>query len=106
MQQRLCDQWANASQAARTPLMRLALYTFGVLKAPAGSERLVDFAAMAPSVFEEAESTEGVPRTCHGCPSRPRGQIKFGEDFGSRGVAVAPRFFDQFSKRREGTMIA
>ena len=84
---------------------RLALYTFGVLKAPTGSESLVDFVAMAPSVFAEAEATEGF--FGHATAARPdlAGKSKVGEDFGPWGVAVAPRFYESFAKPGEETMI-
>lgn len=84
---------------------RLALYTFGVLKEPAGSEALADFVAMAPSVFAEAEATDGF--LGHASAARPdlTGKPKFGEDFGPWGVAVAPRFYDGFAKPGEETMI-
>ena len=84
----------------------LALYTFGVLKAPTGSESLVDFVAMAPAVFAAAEGTDGF--LGHATAARPdlAGKSKFGEDFGPWGIAVAPRFYDDFSKPGEETMIA
>jgi hypothetical protein len=84
---------------------RLALYTFGVLKAPSGSETLADFVAMAPSVFAEAAATEGF--FGHATAARPdlAGKAKFGEDFGPWGIAVAPRFYDGFAKPGEETMI-
>ena len=86
-------------------MSRLALYTFGVLKAATGSESLVDFVAMAPEVFAEAEATEGF--FGHATASRPdlAGKSKFGEDFGPWGIAVAPRFYDAFSKPGEETML-
>jgi hypothetical protein len=85
---------------------RLALYTFGVLKAPTGSESLADFVAIAPSVFAEAEATEGF--FGHATAARPdlTGKNKFGEDFGPWGIAVAPRFYDRFSKPGEEAMLA
>ena len=84
---------------------RLALYTFGVLKAPTGSGSLSDFVAMAPSVFAEAEAIDGF--FGHATAARPdlAGKAKFGEDFGPWGIAVAPRFYDRFSKPGEETMI-
>jgi len=84
---------------------RLALYTFGVLKAPAGSESLSDFVAMAPSVFAAAEAIDGF--FGHASAARPdlAGKSKFGEDFGPWGIAVAPRFYDGFSNPGEETMI-
>ena len=84
---------------------RLALYTFGVLKAPAGSESLSDFVAMAPSVFASAEAIDGF--FGHASAARPdlAGKSKFGEDFGPWGIAVAPRFYDDFSKPGEETML-
>jgi len=86
-------------------MSRLALYTFGVLKAPTGSETLTDFVAMAPSVFAEAEAADGF--FGHATAARPdlTGKAKFGEDFGPWGVAVAPRFYDGFAKRGAETMI-
>ena len=83
----------------------LALYTFGVLNARTGSESLVDFVAMAPLVFAEAEATEGF--LGHAGDARPdlAGKSKFGEDFGPWGIAVAPRLYDHFSKPGEETMI-
>ena len=85
---------------------RLALYTFGVLKAPTGSESLADFVAMAPPVFAEAEAIDGF--FGHATAARPdlAGKAKVGEDFGPWGVAVAPRFYDDFAKPGEETMIA
>jgi hypothetical protein len=84
---------------------RLALYTFGVLKAPTGSEMLVDFVTMAPSVFAEADATEGF--LGHAGAVRPdlAGKAKFGEDFGPWGLAVAPRFYEGFSNDGAETMI-
>ena len=86
-------------------MSRLALYTFGVLKAPTGSQVLVDFVAQAPSVFAEAEAIEGF--FGHASAARPdlAGKSKFGEDFGPWGIAVAPRFYEGFSKQGEETMI-
>lgn len=86
-------------------MSRIALYTFGVLKAPTGSEILVDFVAQAPSVFAEAGAIEGF--FGHAGAARPdlAGKSKFGEDFGPWGIAVAPRFYEGFSKRGEETMI-
>jgi hypothetical protein len=87
-------------------MSRIALYTFGVLKAPTGSQMLADFVANAPSVFAEAEAIEGF--FGHASAARPdlAGKSKFGEDFGSWGIAAAPRFYEEFSKRGEDTMIA
>lgn len=87
------------------PMPRLALYTFGVLKAPTGSETLVDFVTMAPAVFAQAEATEGF--LGHAGAARPdlAGKAKFGEDFGPWGVAVAPSFYDRFSSPGAETMI-
>ena len=84
---------------------RLALYTFGVLRAPTGSDILTDFVAMAPLVFAEAASTDGF--LGHATAARPdlAGKAKFGEDFGQWGIAVAPRFYDSFAKPGEETMI-
>jgi hypothetical protein len=84
---------------------RLALYTFGVLKAPTGSETLVDFVAMAPAIYAEAGTTEGF--LGHAGAARPdlAGKTKFGEDFGPWGVAVAPRFYDGCSNDGAETMI-
>ena len=84
---------------------RSALYTFGVLKAPTGSDGLVDFVAMAPAVFAEAEATEGF--FGHATAARPdlAGKSKFGEDFGPWGIAVAPRFYDRFADAGAETMI-
>lgn len=84
---------------------RLALYTFGVLKAPTGSESLADFVAMAPSVFAEAEAIDGF--FGHATAARPdlAGKAKFGEDFGPWGIAVAPRFYAGFAKPGGETMI-
>lgn len=84
---------------------RVALYTFGVLRAPTGSEILTDFVAMAPLVFAEAASTDGF--LGHATAARPdlAGKAKFGEDFGRWGIAVAPRFYDSFAKPGEETMI-
>ena len=84
---------------------RLALYTFGVLKAPTGSRVLVDFVQMAPSVFAEAEAIDGFYG--HATAARPdlAGKSKFGQDFGAWGIAVAPRFYDDFAKPGEETMI-
>jgi hypothetical protein len=86
-------------------MSRIALYTFGVLKAPTGSQILIDFVAKAPSVFAEAEAIEGF--FGHASAARPdlAGKSKFGEDFGPWGIAVAPRFYDTFSGRGEETMI-
>ena len=86
-------------------MSRLALYTFGVLKAPTGSESLADFVAMAPAVFAEVEGTDGF--FGHATAARPdlAGKAKFGEDFGPWGIAVAPRFYDEFAKPGEETMI-
>jgi hypothetical protein len=85
---------------------RIALYTFGVLKAPTGSTILADFVAKTPSVFAEAEAIEGF--FGHASAARPdlAGKSKLGEDFGPWGIAVAPRFYEAFAKRREETMIA
>jgi hypothetical protein len=91
----------------RNALMpRLALYTFGISKAPTGSESMADFVAMTPSVFAEAEATEGF--FGHATAVRPdlAGKSKVGEDFGPWGIAVAPRFYDSFSKPGAETMIA
>ena len=87
-------------------MSRIALYTFGVLKAPTGSPILVDFVANAPSVFAEAEAIDGF--FGHASAARPdlAGKSKFGEDFGPWGIAVAPRFYEGFSKPGEETMIA
>lgn len=86
-------------------MSRIALYTFGVLKAPTGSDILVDFVAKVPSVFAEAEAIEGF--FGHAGAARPdlAGKSKFGEDFGPWGIAVAPRFYERFCKRGEETMI-
>ena len=86
-------------------MRQLALYTFGVLKAPAGSPILTDFVALAPSVFAAAEATDGF--LGHATAARPdlAGKAKYGEDFGPWGVAVAPRFYDGFAKPGEETMI-
>ena len=87
-------------------MSRIALYTFGVLKAPTGSEVLVDFVAKSPSVFAEAEAIDGF--LGHAGAARPdlAGKAKFGEDFGPWAIAVAPRFYESFAKQREETMIA
>ncbi len=79
-------------------MSRLALYTFGVLNAPTGSASLNDFVQLAPDVFAEAEATEGF--VGHAAAARPdlAGKPKFGEDFGPWGIAVAPRFYDGFSR--------
>lgn len=86
-------------------MSRIALYTFGLLKAPTGSQILVDFVAKAPLVFAEAEAREGF--FGHASAARPdlAGKSKFGEDFGPWGIAVAPRFYESFSTRSEETMI-
>ena len=78
-------------------MRQLALYTFGILKAPAGSPILTDFVALAPSVFAAAEATDGF--LGHATAARPdlAGKAKYGEDFGPWGVAVAPRFYDGFA---------
>ena len=85
---------------------RLALYTFGVLKAPAGSASLADFVAMAPAVFAEAEGSDGF--FGHATAARPdlAGKSKFGEDFGPWGIGVAPRFYEPFAKPGEEAMLA
>ena len=90
----------------RPQMPRIALYTFGVLKAPTGSEVLVDFVAMAPSVFAKAEAIDGF--FGHAGAARPdlAGKSKVGEDFGPWGIAIAPRFYESFSKPGEETMIA
>ena len=84
---------------------RLALYTFGVLKAPTGSPLLAAFIASAPSIFAEAEATEGF--LGHAGRVRPdlAGKAKAGEDFGSWGIAVAPRFYEPFANPKAETMI-
>jgi hypothetical protein len=76
------------------------------LKAPTGSESLADFVAMAPSVFAAAEETDRF--FGHATAARPdlAGKNKFGEDFGPWGIAVAPRFYDRFSKPGEEAMLA
>jgi hypothetical protein len=84
---------------------RIALYTFGVLKAPTGSEVLMDFVGAAPSVFAEAGAADGF--FGHAGAARPdlAGKAKFNEDFGPWGIAVAPRFYDRFAKPGGETMI-
>ena len=84
---------------------RLALYTFGVLKAPTGSQMLDDFVAIAPTVFAEASAIDGF--LGHAGASRPdlAGKAKFGEDFGPWGIAVAPRFYRAFATAGAETMI-
>ena len=49
---------------------RVALYTFGLLKAPLGAEELREFAAMSPAVYGEAEASKGVYRQCGDDPPR------------------------------------
>lgn len=75
------------------------------MNAPTGSESLADFVALAPSVFEQAEATDGF--FGHATAARPDliGKAKFGEDFGPWGIAVAPRFYEGFAKPGEETMI-
>ena len=84
---------------------RLALYTFGVLKAPTGSEILADFVASAPLIFAEAAATDGF--LGHAGSTRPdlAGKAKVGEHFGPWGIAVAPRFYERFANPEAETMI-
>ena len=60
----------------------VALYTFGLLKAPLGSEELCEFAVISPSVFGEAEASEGF--IANAAADRPdlKGQAGLGADYG------------------------
>ncbi|MEJ0095171.1 MAG: DUF3291 domain-containing protein [Methylocella sp.] len=84
---------------------RIALYTFGVLKAFTGSSMLTDFVAAAPLVFAEAATVDGF--IAHAGAARPdlAGKAKLGKDFGAWGTAVAPRFYKASTKPGEDTMI-
>ena len=76
------------------PVQRcVALYTFGLLKAPLGSEELREFAFMSPSVFGEAEASKGF--IANAAVARPdlKGRAGLGADYGPWGVGVALRFY-------------
>jgi hypothetical protein len=84
---------------------RIALYTFGLLKAPLGSEVLREFATMSPSVYGAAEASEGF--IANAAAARPdlRGQAGLGADYGAWGVGVAPRFYAGSIRSGEVAMI-
>jgi len=84
---------------------RVALYTFGLLRAPLGSEELREFASMSPSVFGEAAASKGF--IANAAAARPdlKGQAGLGLDFGRWGVGVAPRFYTGSTRPRETAMI-
>lgn len=72
---------------------RIALYTFGILKSSQETDKLADFESAAPTVFNEAETSEGF--IAHGALARPDlyGKSKLGHDFGPWGIYVPPRFY-------------
>jgi hypothetical protein len=84
---------------------RVALYTFGLLKAPLGSEVLREFADMSPLVYGEAESSKGF--VANAATARPdlKGQAGLGTDFGPWGVGVPPRFYTGSTRPGEVAMI-
>ena len=83
----------------------VALYTFGLLKAPLGSEELREFAIMSPSVFGEAGASKGF--IANAAAARPdlKGQAGLGTDYGPWGVGVAPRFYTGGTRPGEVTMM-
>jgi hypothetical protein len=83
----------------------VALYTFGLLKAPLGSEELREFSAMSPSVYGEAEASRGF--IANAAAARPdlKGRAGLGVDYGPWGVNVAPRFYTGSTKPGEVAMI-
>jgi hypothetical protein len=83
----------------------IALYTFGLLKAPFGAEEMSGLSAAAPSVYGEAETAEGF--IGHAAAARPDlGGVVPGQDYGPWGVFVAPRFYQGSTRRGEVAMIA
>jgi hypothetical protein len=70
---------------------RLAFYTFAIGRGALGSEVLSGFVTMLPSVFAEAEGSDGfVSRAVLPDRTRPH----FGQDYGPWGVFAVPRFYD------------
>jgi Domain of unknown function (DUF3291) len=86
-------------------MVRLALYTFGVLRNSYHSEALKDFAGAAPLIFAAAAEADGF--IAHAGQARPdlRGTAKVGQDFGPWGVYAVPRFFDQRWQAEGASMI-
>jgi hypothetical protein len=83
-----------------TAMPRIALYTFGLLKAAFGSERLSSFLEAAPSVFEAADAADGfIARAQLTQPDRAG--LALGADYGPWGALVVPRFYRGSTKPGE-----
>lgn len=83
----------------------LALYTFGVLRAAYNDERLTGFTASAPSIFAEAEASEGFIGHAGIARRDLRGNAALGEDYGPWGVYVAPRYYSDDLRKNGAGMI-
>jgi hypothetical protein len=73
-------------------MARVALYTFGILAGPHGSEVVREFVAALPSVFAESEQSPGF--VGHALAARPDllGKPRLGQPHGAWGTYVAPRY--------------
>ena len=74
-------------------MAKLALYTFGVLRASYHDERLAEFAALAPTVYAEAEANDGFIAHAGMARRDLRGNAALGEDYGPWGFYVVPRYY-------------
>jgi uncharacterized protein DUF3291 len=84
---------------------RVALYTFGLLRAPLGAEELREFAAMSPLIYAEAGESKGFVASAVTARPDLKGQAGLGADYGPWGVGVPPRFYTGSTKPGEVTMI-
>src|ERR1700761_5247967 len=73
-------------------MARVALYTFGILTGPHGSDVLTEFVAALPSVFAECEQSPGF--IGHALAARPDllGKPRLGQPHGPWGTYIAPRY--------------
>src|ERR1700722_18797073 len=73
-------------------MARVALYTFGILAGPHGSDVLAGFVAALPGVFAECEQSPGF--IGHALAARPDllGKPRLGQAHGPWGTYVAPRY--------------
>jgi hypothetical protein len=73
-------------------MARVALYTFGILTGPHGSDVLTEFVAALPSVFAESVQSPGF--VGHALAARPDllGKPRLGQAHGPWGTYVAPRY--------------